>query len=120
VAPLGVLILALVSAGEISGRQSGGGREMLKQITHVNTVDENVGMQIQRRRKFLGISESFLTEALGLTLIEYRKCEIGERRVGAEGLLKLAGLLGVSPAFFFEGDPGEAGLPSSWGDSTLQ
>ena len=115
-----MLILALVSAGEISGRQSGRGREMPKQITQLNPVDKIVGMQIQRRRKFLGISESFLTEALGLTLIEYRKCEIGERRVGAEGLLKLAGLLEVSPAFFFEGDPGEAGPPPCRGDPTLQ
>jgi transcriptional regulator with XRE-family HTH domain len=93
---------------------------MPKQITQFTSVDENVGMQIQRRRKFLGISESFLTEALGLTLIEYRKCEIGERRVGAEGLLKLAELLEVSPAFFFEGDPGEIELLSCRGDSTLQ
>ena len=70
--------------------------------------------------KFLGSVKSFLTEALGLTLIEYRKCEIGECRVGAEGLLKLAELLNVSPAFFFEGDPVKDELPTCRGGTTLQ
>jgi transcriptional regulator with XRE-family HTH domain len=93
---------------------------MANQITPLSPVDENVGMQIQRRRKVLGISEISLAEALGLTLIEYRKCEIGECRVGAAGLLELAELLNVSPAFFFEGDLLNVELPTSRGGPTLQ
>jgi transcriptional regulator with XRE-family HTH domain len=93
---------------------------MAKRITLLNSVDQNVGIQIQRRRKVLGISEISLAEALGLTLIEYRKCESGERRVGAAALLELAKLLDVSPSFFFEGDPLNVKLPTSRGGSTLQ
>jgi transcriptional regulator with XRE-family HTH domain len=93
---------------------------MAKQITPLSSVDENVGMQIQRRRKVLGIGEISLAEALGLTLIEYRKCESGERRVGAGGLLELAKLLNVSPSFFFEGDPSNVELPTSRGGPILQ
>jgi transcriptional regulator with XRE-family HTH domain len=85
-----------------------------------NPIDENVGVQIQHRRKVLGISESLLAEALGLTLSEYRKCENGERRVGAEGLLKLSVLLSVSPSFFFEGSPANAEMSKVRGGPTLQ
>jgi transcriptional regulator with XRE-family HTH domain len=77
-------------------------------------------MQIQHRRKVLGISESLLAEALGLTLSEYRKCENGERRVGAEGLLKLSALLRVSPSFFFEGSPAIVEFSEVRGRRTLQ
>jgi transcriptional regulator with XRE-family HTH domain len=77
-------------------------------------------MQIQRRRKVLGISEISLAQALGLKLIEYRKCEIGECRVGAAGLLELAKLLNVSPSFFFEGDPLNVELPAFRAGPTLQ
>ena len=78
---------------------------MHRPIMPRNPIDENVGMQIQHRRKVLGICESLLAEELGLALSEYKKCENGERRVGAEGLLKLSVLLSVSPSFFFEGSP---------------
>ena len=90
---------------------------MPKQKTRRNPVDEIVGMQIQRRRKVLGITEILLAEVLELTLIEYQECETGERRIGAAGLLKLAKLLNVSPSFFFEGDPLDAAFR---GGSTLQ
>ena len=93
---------------------------MAKRIAPLSPVDENVGMQIQRRRKVLGISEISLAEVLGLTLIDYRKCEIDECRVGAALLLELAKLLNVSPYFFFEGDPLNVELRTSRGGPTLQ
>ena len=93
---------------------------MAKRIAPLSPVDENVGMQIQRRRKVLGISEISLAQVLGLTLIDYRKCEIGECRVGAARLLELAKLLNVSPSFFFEGDLLNDELPTSRGGLTLQ
>jgi transcriptional regulator with XRE-family HTH domain len=85
-----------------------------------NPIDESVGAQIQHRRRVLGISESLLAEALGLTLSEYQKCENGERRVGAEGLLKLSALLSVSPSFFFEGSPVNVAISKVRGGPTLQ
>ena len=93
---------------------------MAKRIAPSSPVDENIGMQIQRRRKVLGISEISLAQVLGLTLIEYQKCEIGECRVGAALLLELAKLLNVSPSFFFEGDLLNDELPTSRGGPTLQ
>jgi transcriptional regulator with XRE-family HTH domain len=77
-------------------------------------------MQIQRRRKVLGICESLLAEELGLVLSEYKKYENGERRVGAEGLLKLSVLLRVSPSFFFEGSPVNVDISKVRGGPTLQ
>jgi transcriptional regulator with XRE-family HTH domain len=85
-----------------------------------NPIDEKVGAQIQHRRKVLGISESLLALALGLTLCEYQKCENGERRVGAEGLLKLSALLSVSPSFFFEGSLVNVEISKVRGRPTLQ
>ena len=93
---------------------------MAKRIAPLSPVDENVGMQIQRRRKVLGISEISLAQVLGLTLIEYRKCEIGECRVGAAGLLELAKLLNVSPSFFFEGSPVNVEISKVRSGPTLQ
>jgi transcriptional regulator with XRE-family HTH domain len=93
---------------------------MHRPIMPRNPIDENVGMQIRHRRNVLGISESLLAEALGLTLSEYQKCENGERRVGAEGLLKLAALLCVSPSFFFEGSPVNVEISKVRGGPTLQ
>jgi transcriptional regulator with XRE-family HTH domain len=61
-----------------------------------------------------------LAEALGLPLSEYQKCENGERRVGAEGLLKLSVLLSVSPSFFFEGSRVNVEISKVRGRPTLQ
>jgi transcriptional regulator with XRE-family HTH domain len=93
---------------------------MPKKIIPRNSIDENVGMQIQHRRRVLGIGESLLAEELGLTLSEYKKCENGERRVGAEGLLKLSVLLSVSPSFFFEGSPVNVEISKVRAGPTLQ
>jgi transcriptional regulator with XRE-family HTH domain len=93
---------------------------MRKPIIPRNPIDENVGMQIQRRRKVLRINESFLAETLGLTLSEYQMCENGERRIGAEGLLTLSVLLSVSPSFFFEGSPVNVEISKVRGRPTLQ
>ena len=93
---------------------------MHRPIMTRNPIDESVGAQIQHRRRVLGISESLLAEALGLTLSEYQKCENGERRVGAEGLLKLSALLSVSPSFFFEGSPVNVEISRVRGGPTLQ
>ena len=93
---------------------------MHRPIMPRNPIDENVGGQIRHRRKVLGIGESVLAEALGLTLSEYQKCENGERRVGAEGLLKLSALLSVSPSFFFEGSPVNVEISKVRGGPTLQ
>jgi transcriptional regulator with XRE-family HTH domain len=93
---------------------------MHRPIMPRNPIDESIGVQIQHRRKVLGIGESLLAEALGLTLSEYKKCENGERRIGAEGLLKLSVLLSVSPSFFFEGSPVNVELSKVRGGPTLQ
>jgi transcriptional regulator with XRE-family HTH domain len=93
---------------------------MHKPIIPRNPIDENVGMQIQHRRKVLGLCESLLAETLGLTLSEYQMCENGERRVGAEGLLKLSVVLSVSPSFFFEGSPVNVEISKVRGRPTLQ
>ena len=66
------------------------------------------------RRLMVGMSQSKLGEALGVTFQQIQKYEKGANRIGASRLQQLARVLEVPPAFFFEGAPagdvGAAGL----------
>jgi hypothetical protein len=67
-----------------------------------NPVDVAVGDNVRLQRMRLGLGRSFLAEKLGIPLAEFEDCEVGSRRFGAERLLKIALLMGVSPGCFFE------------------
>ncbi len=67
-----------------------------------NPLDVFVGDNVRLQRMRLGLGQSFLAEKLGIPLAEFEDCELGASRFGAECLLKLARLMGVSPACFFE------------------
>jgi transcriptional regulator with XRE-family HTH domain len=55
------------------------------------------------RRKFLGMSQEHLAEALGLTFQQVQKYERGANRVSASKLYDMAKILQVPVAFFFDG-----------------
>ena len=67
-----------------------------------NPVDVHVGGRIAPRRRSLGLSQSDLGQALGLTFQQIQKYERGANRVSASRLWKAAGFLGVSVSYFFE------------------
>jgi len=54
----------------------------------------------------VGMSQEQLGEALGITVPQVQKYEKGVNRVGASRLHKVAGVLGVPIAYFFEAHEG--------------
>src|SRR2546427_5043860 len=69
-------------------------------------VDVEVGQRIRIQRNALGLSQTELANALGVTFQQVQKYEKGVNRVGAGRLARIADTLGVPISFFFEGAPG--------------
>lgn len=66
-----------------------------------NPVDVHVGGRIAHRRRSLGLSQSDLGQALGLTFQQIQKYERGVNRVSASRLALIAAALQAHPAEFF-------------------
>jgi len=67
-----------------------------------NPVDLHVGARVRLRRKFLGLSQEALGNALGLTFQQVQKYERGANRISASKLHETARFLKVPVAYFFE------------------
>ena len=76
-----------------------------------NPIDKHVGSRVRMRRMMLGISQSTLADAIGLTFQQVQKYEKGTNRMGASRLQHIAQLLQVPVPFFFEGVPNLSALP---------
>src|SRR5262249_25765416 len=74
-------------------------------------VDRHVGSRVRMRRLMLGMSQTELADALGLTFQQVQKYEKGTNRIGASRLLHIAHILQVPLAFLFEGAPRLPGRP---------
>ena len=71
--------------------------------TSVNNIDKYVGFRLKKRRKQLGISQSFLGEnAGGLTFQQIQKYESGTNRISCSKLYQFSLILGVDTSYFFE------------------
>jgi transcriptional regulator with XRE-family HTH domain len=68
-------------------------------------VDIHVGQKIRTRRNLLGLSQTALADAAGITFQQVQKYEKGVNRVGAGRLQQFSEALGVPPSYFFEGVP---------------
>lgn len=77
-----------------------------------NPIDIHVGGRIKLRRQLLGLSQTTLAEALGLTFQQVQKYERGTNRVSASKLFTIAEILDVPVAFFFDGLGGVQGEAS--------
>ncbi len=71
--------------------------------------DKHVGQRLRERRVVLGLSQTALADGLGISFQQVQKYETGSNRIGAGRLYGCAELLGVSPAYFFEGLEGSDG-----------
>jgi transcriptional regulator with XRE-family HTH domain len=75
-------------------------------------VDLYVGARLRIRRKVLGLSQTQLADALGITFQQIQKYERGANRISASKLYEAARLLQSPVSYFFEGlheaQPGEA------------
>jgi transcriptional regulator with XRE-family HTH domain len=68
-------------------------------------IDEYIGNRVRMRREMLAMSQQKLGAAIGVTQQHVQKCEAGTRRLSACQLHRIASVLKISPAFFFEGAP---------------
>jgi transcriptional regulator with XRE-family HTH domain len=69
-------------------------------------IDVYVGNRVRMRRVMIGLSQERLGEKLGLTFQQIQKYEKGANRISASRLFRIAEVLGVAVAFFFDGVPG--------------
>ena len=66
-----------------------------------NLVDRHVGSRARMRRLMLGLSQTQLGDALGLTFQQVQKYEKGTNRISASKLQHICQILQVPVAFFF-------------------
>jgi transcriptional regulator with XRE-family HTH domain len=71
-------------------------------------VDTHVGMRLKLRRNLLGMSQTQLANAIGLTFQQVQKYERGVNRIGASRLFRMAEALDVPISFFFDDLPEES------------
>ena len=68
-------------------------------------IDRHVGERVRQRRGLLGITQTGLGQAVGVTFQQIQKYERGANRIGASRIFDLAYVLGVSVGYFFEEMP---------------
>jgi transcriptional regulator with XRE-family HTH domain len=59
-----------------------------------DSVDKRVGTRLHVRRMMLGMSQTDIGDALGVTFQQVQKYESGVNRIGAGRLHQIAGILG--------------------------
>jgi transcriptional regulator with XRE-family HTH domain len=73
-----------------------------------HSVDVHVGKRMRQRRALLGMSQSTLGKAVGLTFQQVQKYERGANRIGSSRLYEFAQALDVPVSYFFDGMPPNA------------
>jgi transcriptional regulator with XRE-family HTH domain len=79
----------------------------------INPRDKHVGSRLRMRRLMLGMSQTDIAVALGLTFPQVQKYEDGSNRISASRLQHLSQILQVPVPFFFEGAPAASGGPQA-------
>ncbi len=78
----------------------------------ISPIDAYVGARVRLRRTLLGMTQTTLGDALGLTFQQVQKYENGKNRVSASRLYDLSRVLDVSIEHFFEDMPPEVAARS--------
>ena len=68
-----------------------------------NQLDQRVGERLRSRRLKMGLSQTELGAAAGVTFQQVQKYERGANRISAGRMIQFAERLGVAPAYFVEG-----------------
>jgi transcriptional regulator with XRE-family HTH domain len=74
-----------------------------------NTTDQHVGTRVRMRRLQLGMSQTTLADALGLTFQQVQKYEKGANRISASRLQQISNILQAPMSYIFENAPGTSG-----------
>jgi transcriptional regulator with XRE-family HTH domain len=79
-------------------------------------IDVHVGARLRLRRTLLGMTQTSLGDAIGLTFQQVQKYERGANRIGASRLFHLSQILDVSIEYFFGDMPADvaAKSPAQW------
>ncbi|MDI1286234.1 MAG: helix-turn-helix transcriptional regulator [Reyranella sp.] len=77
-------------------------------MSNLHPVDLHVGVRLRQRRNLLGMSQTKLGEAVGLTFQQIQKYERGTNRVSASRLFEFAKIVDVPVSFFFDEMPAKA------------
>ena len=83
-----------------------------------NPVDVHVGTRVRLRRTLLGMTQTGLGQAIGLTFQQVQKYERGVNRIGSSRLYDLARVLEVPVNFFFDEMPKELAPKSKSGGAS--
>ena len=67
-----------------------------------HAIDKQVGSWVRARRQTLGMSQTKLADAVGLTFQQIQKYEKGSNRISASRLHQFSNILGVPVPFFFQ------------------
>ncbi len=78
-----------------------------------NPVDIHVGTRVRLRRTLLGMTQTGLGQAIGLTFQQVQKYERGVNRIGSSRLYDLARVLDVPVNFFFDEMPKDVASKST-------
>ena len=78
---------------------------MLRKANSLHALDSHVGSRVKSRRAEIGMSQSKLADAIGVTFQQVQKYERGKNRIGSSRLQQIADALDVSPSYFFAGLP---------------
>ncbi len=70
-------------------------------------IDAHVGRRVRLRRTLLGMNQTALGQAVGLTFQQIQKYERGANRIGSGRLFQFAEVLDVPVPFFFDSMPEE-------------
>src|SRR5712675_2924862 len=81
----------------------------------LNSIDKHVGSRVRMRRMMLGMNQTKLGDALGITFQQVQKYEKGANRISASRLQHISHILQVPVPFFFEGAPHQPGQPRGAG-----
>jgi transcriptional regulator with XRE-family HTH domain len=65
-------------------------------------TDKHVGSRVRMRRLMLGMSQTRLADALGVSSQQVQKYEKGKNRISASRLQRIANVLQIPAAFFFD------------------
>jgi transcriptional regulator with XRE-family HTH domain len=92
-------------------------RSAKKQVSRSgpNPIDIHVGARVRLLRNLLGIRQTDLGKALGVTFQQVQKYEKGTNRISASRLFNLSRVLGEPISYFFEDlSPAAAGGGRRW------
>jgi len=87
---------------------------MARKASRPGIVDLHVGDRIRERRTLLGLTQTDVADAMGLSFQQIQKYERGGNRISAGRLFQIACLLDVDIDYFFEdlvAEDGETGTP---------